>query len=293
MRAPVSELSEEQPVAVAQPANQPNSQHDDDVYRREVSAIRARIAERAPDSRFHIVIERPFVVIGDEAPAVVERRATGTVRWAVERLQRAYFSREPDDIIAIWLFAGQDSYIRHTRALFDETPDTPYGYYSPRHKALIMNIATGGGTLVHEIVHPFMRTNFPECPAWFNEGLGSLYEQSSSRGEHIVGLTNWRLEGLQEMLRLDRVPPFERLMATTDEEFYQEDPGSNYAQARYLLYYLQEHDLLHEYYRRFRANVAADPTGVQALREVLGVDDLDHFFRTWKAFVLELEFSHP
>jgi len=28
--------------------------------------------------------------------------------------------------------------------------------------------------LVHEIVHPFMRANFPECPAWFNEGLASL-----------------------------------------------------------------------------------------------------------------------
>ena len=25
---------------------------------------------------------------------------------------------------------------------------------------------TGGGTLVHEIVHPFLRANFPECPAW-------------------------------------------------------------------------------------------------------------------------------
>ena len=40
----------------------------------------------------------------------------------------------------------------------------------------IMNIATGGGTLVHEIVHPYVEANFPGCPAWFNEGLGSLYE---------------------------------------------------------------------------------------------------------------------
>ena len=44
-----------------------------------------------------------------------------------------------------------------------------------------MNIATGGGTLVHEIVHPFVEANFPGCPTWFNEGLGSLYEQSAER----------------------------------------------------------------------------------------------------------------
>ena len=52
--------------------------------------------------------------------------------------------------------------------------------------ALVMNIATGGGTLVHEIVHPFMEANFPACPSWFNEGLGSLYEQSGARDGRIV-----------------------------------------------------------------------------------------------------------
>ena len=35
-----------------------------------------------------------------------------------------------------------------------------------------MNISTGGGTLVHEIVHPFIEANFPACPPWLNEGLG-------------------------------------------------------------------------------------------------------------------------
>jgi hypothetical protein len=59
-----------------------------------------------------------------------------------------------------------------------------------------MNIQTGGGTLVHEIVLPFMEANFPQCPPWFNEGLGSLYEASSERDGEIIGLLNWRLKGL-------------------------------------------------------------------------------------------------
>ena len=136
-----------------------------------------------------------------------------------------------------------------------------------------------------------MSTNFPECPAWFNEGLGSLYEQSSERDGEIIGLTNWRLAGLQEALRAGEVPSFERLTATTDEEFYDRDPGSNYAQARYLLYYLQERGLLHQYYRRFRASVAADPTGYQTLRSILETDDMDAFFATWRDYVLALEFA--
>ena len=40
-----------------------------------------------------------------------------------------------------------------------------------------MNIGPGPGTLSHELVHPYMEANFPNVPAWFNEGLASLYEQ--------------------------------------------------------------------------------------------------------------------
>ena len=107
-----------------------------------------------------------------------------------------------------------------------------------------MNIATGGGTLVHEIVHPFVAANFPACPSWFNEGLGSLYEQCSERDGRIEGLSNWRLAGLQSAIRAGRLPTFEALTATTDREFYDADPGTNYSQARYLCYWLEQHQLL-------------------------------------------------
>ena len=55
-----------------------------------------------------------------------------------------------------------------------------------------MNIATGGGTLVHEIVHPFMAANFEQCPSWFNEGLGSLYEQSAAGADWVYQV--WEVE---------------------------------------------------------------------------------------------------
>ena len=126
-----------------------------------------------------------------------------------------------------------------------------------------MNISTGGGTLVHEIVHPFVAANFPNCPAWFNEGLGSLYEQSGEVDGEIHGYTNWRLPRLQEAIRKGNLTSFETLCHTTDSEFYEKDRGTNYAQARYLCYYLQQKGLLKTYYRRFLAGRKDDPVGLQ------------------------------
>jgi hypothetical protein len=247
------------------------------------------LKRRLPDG-FSIVLERPFVVAGDESQAVVAGRAQSTVRWAVDKLKAAYFSRDPKRILGVFLFKDEGSYRHHAKELFDDEPDTPYGYYSHEDRALVMNIATGGGTLVHEIVHPFVEANFPDCPAWFNEGLGSLYEQSAERNGDIVGLTNWRLPGLQRAIKKKRVPSFEELTATSDGAFYDEDPGTNYAQARYLLYYLQEQGLLRRYYREFHARRKEDPTGYQTLKTVLGESDMDAFKKRWESYVLTLEF---
>jgi hypothetical protein len=153
-----------------------------------------------------------------------------------------------------------------------------------------MNIATGGGTLVHEIVHPFMASNFPQCPAWLNEGLGSLYEQCEEKDGRIHGLTNWRLVGLQEAIKAKTMPSIEKLVKTTTAEFYGKGSGVHYAEARYLCYYLQEKDLLAKFYRDFHADAVSDPTGCGTLKKVLGRDDLSAFQKSWEAYVLNLRF---
>src|ERR1041384_4588626 len=210
------------------------------------------LRKRVP-AGFTIVVEQPFVVIGDEEPATVRRRSTNSVKWAVARLKKDFFTRDPKEIIDIWLFKDKESYQRHTRELFGDKPTTPFGYYSAEHSALIMNTAPGGGTLVHEIVHPFMEANFPDCPAWFNEGMGSLFEHSEDLNGHIHGRTNWRLPALQDAIKQKKVPSFETLLSTTAAQFYGEGGSYNqhYAQARYLCYYLQEKGLLKSYYREF------------------------------------------
>jgi hypothetical protein len=239
---------------------------------------------------FTIIVQPPFVVIGDEPADIVEQRSKMTVKWSVDKLKERYFKQDPDQLLNIWLFKDKVSYEKHAREIFNSRPDTPFGYYSRSDKALVMNIATGGGTLVHEIVHPFVEANFPNCPSWFNEGLGSLYEQSHTRNNKIVGLTNWRLAGLQKAIKAERVPSFETLTSTTTHEFYNEDRGTNYAQARYLCYFLQEKELLENFYHQFVKNQAEDPTGYETLKEVLNTTDMDSFQKKWEAWVLTLTF---
>ena len=247
-----------------------------------------QLKKKLPSKEFSIVIQRPFVVIGDGGAAAVKEDAEGTVKWAVDKLKQDFFTKDPNEILDIWLFKDAASYQKNTMLLFGEKPGTPYGYYSSAHKALIMNIETGGGTLVHEIVHPFMEANFPACPPWFNEGLGSLYEQSGEVDGHIHGYTNWRLPGLQRAIKAGTVPSFRRLTAMNVNAFYNDDKGTNYGQSRYLCYYLQEKGLLIKFYREFYLHQKGDPTGYKSLQKILGEPDMERFKRKWQRYVLGL-----
>ncbi|MGA2035143.1 MAG: C39 family peptidase [Thermoguttaceae bacterium] len=247
-----------------------------------------RLKRKVPAQGFTILLAPPFVVIGDESPDEVRRQTEGTIKWTTRQLKTIYFSKDPQTIIDIWLLKDDESYRKQCRSICHNTPDTPFGFYSPSDQALIMNIATGGGTLVHEMVHPFVATNFPHCPAWFNEGLASLYEKCGEKDGEIYGYTNWRLRGLQEAIRQKRVPRFETLCTRTDAEFYGHNTGVNYATARYVCYYLQEHGLLKKFYRRFHDTSKQDHSGYYALKAVLGREDMDAFQKEWEAYVLKL-----
>jgi hypothetical protein len=258
-------------------------------YAKHVNALKATLKEKKlSPATFSIIIQKPFVVIGDETPTAVRQHAEGTVKWAVDRLKQDFFTEDPNDILDVWLFQNETSYRKHARLIFGDEPDTPYGYYSSAHQALIMNIGTGGGTLVHEIVHPFMEANFPACPPWLNEGLGSLYEQCGDQDGHIHGFTNWRLPGLQDAIRAKRVPSFKALLQMDSSAFYNGDKGTNYGQARYLCYYLQQNGLLVKFYQEFLAQQKQDPSGFRSLQKILAESDMDAFKVKWEKYVLGL-----
>jgi hypothetical protein len=247
----------------------------------------AQLSKEAPQG-FTIVSEPPFVVIGDEAPETVQRRAAQTVKWAVVKLKQDYFQRDPDGIIDIWLCKDGSSYTNISQRVCHEAPTSRFGYFSPANQTLIMNIATGSGTLVHEIVHPFIQANFTNCPPWFNEGFASLFEASTERHGHIRGLINWRYKELEKAIRGGKTIPFDKLTSMSAAQFYGGSSYSqHYAQARYLCYYLQEKELLIKFYHEFVAEAKTDPSGFATLKRVLGEKDMEAFSKKWEKFILD------
>ncbi|MCX7049428.1 MAG: C39 family peptidase [Candidatus Sumerlaeota bacterium] len=258
----------------------------------------AQIAQHVRDLKpripkgFNLVVQAPFVVIGDESPQAVKDHAMYTVKWFVDQMRNLYFEDDPPAIYDVWLMKDKESYYKISQDIFQEEPTTPFGYCSDANHALVMNIGTGGGTLCHEIVHAFIASNFPECPAWFNEGMGSLYEQGAERNGVATGLPNWRLPSLQGHISRGFLPSFKTLCTTTRDEFYkrEKNKGDNYAQARYLCLFLQEKGWLNKYYHEFHKNVKTDPSGYDTLQKILGEKDMDAWQKQWEKWVMKLHY---
>jgi hypothetical protein len=246
----------------------------------QLAARAAQLEKQLSGQGYTVVVEAPFVVIGDESPKRVKQRAA-FVHWIVALIEKDYFAKQPDKIIDIWLFRNQQTYRKGAKKFWDDEPTTPYGYYSPEDSALIMNIGPGAGTLSHELVHPYIEANFPDGPSWFNEGLASLYEQPREKDGHMWGTTNWRLPGLQAMIKNKSIPSLRKLMSTTRDGFYDARYDS-YAYARFLCQYLQDHGKLIDFYKKFTADTK-DLTGQKALAAVVGmeVESFDAVFQKW------------
>ncbi|REK12969.1 MAG: hypothetical protein DWQ37_10095 [Planctomycetota bacterium] len=241
-------------------------------------------------SECQVVVRSPFVLGSDLSRAEVEQLYDRTMAPAVLAMYRTYFATPPSDPITVLLFRNEDSYNRYCEELFGERGISIYGYYKPRRRTLVLNIGTGSGTLLHELTHALADFDFPDLPDWLNEGLASLHEQSrfGSRGGEpwIEGLVNWRLAGLQEVVRDGRLDSLAEMMA--NPRFRGPGEGTNYAQARYFCLYMQQQGLLAEYYRAFRRDHAHDPYGQKTLAAVLPGVDLDQFDRDFQQWVLAL-----
>jgi hypothetical protein len=210
------------------------------------------------------------------------------VRWTRDLLLKDFFAKAPEHLEEVWVFKDAATYEKYSRSLFATEPETPYGFYLSDRRAMVMNIKPGYGTLTHELVHPFMHANWPEGPAWLNEGLGSLFEFPGERDGHFIGQLNWRLPGVQAAIANKTVPKISALVKTTETQFYDDDSGVHYAMARYLCYWLQERGLLVKFVARAQALKATDATGLTALTEVLGGDP-DSFQKDWEKFVMGLK----
>jgi len=251
----------------------------------ELATRAVELEKKLAGQHFTVVVTAPFVVVGDGPRQEVKHIANGFLHDNVVMMEKDFFAKRPTKLLEVWLFHNEKAFRAGAKKFFNDEPDTPYGYYSSSSNALVMN-ANGLGTLSHELVHPYMEANFDGEPAaWFNEGLASLFERPSERKGHIVGLPNWRLPNLKKEIRDKALPPLTKLIATTRDEFYAASWDA-YAQARYLVYYLQEHDKLKAFYAAALAD-KKDRTHQAALESVLG-ESLEKFDPEWQQWVMKV-----
>lgn len=250
--------------------------------------VRAELQVWAPRFReagLRYLVAGPFILAGDGTPEQLEEYRDRTVLAAARALEATYFKKGLAEPVVICLFESEGPYKRLAKKWFDQDDVPHFGFYRQADRVMFMNVATGTGTLVHELTHALIAPDFPTVPSWFNEGLASLYEQCSLSGDTITGLPNWRLPALQKAIRDGTLRPLKDLIE--DPDFYRRDlVGINYAEARYLMLYLQQKKLLRDYYVRFRDSAAADPTGLKSLEAVIAPQSLTDFEAEWRKWVL-------
>jgi len=251
----------------------------------------AALLKHALGPECRLIVRPPFIIAGDLEPAELDRWNRETIAPAARAMAHCYFRSTPDEPITVLLFRGEESYNHYAHKLFGESGISIYGYYKPRRRTLLMNIGTGGGTLVHELTHALIDFDFPQAPDWFNEGLASLHEQcrfrEDSSGPWIEGLENWRLAGLQKSIRSGNLQRLSSMIERPD--FHGRMEGVNYAQARYLCLYLQCRGLLRPFYTAFRKNQATDPSGLKTLAALFPAETWQNIDKEFQAWALKLE----
>ncbi len=235
------------------------------------------------DKSFTISANPYFVIVSNLTPEETKEITDNTVAKAIDCFYNDYFEKTPQEITTIFLFKDDETYRYWAKKLYDDDDLSRFGYYKPSQHVMLMNISTGTGTLVHELTHSLVRFDFPDVPAWFNEGLGSLYERCSLNNKNIKGYVNWRLPRLQEAISKNEYQSIEKLVKLDDDTFYGADSDLNYARARYFCMYMQEINVLKTFYKSYRDGYNNNSDAKTYIETIFAksISEVDKDFLSW------------
>ncbi|MFK7778554.1 MAG: hypothetical protein QM501_10670 [Gimesia sp.] len=232
----------------------------------------------------NVLVKAPFVLMGDYEVETLEALHRKTILPIQHALSISYFDTQPDQPITIITLSNQERYQQVADELDQRKVGSYYGYFQSDEMRIVMNLATGSGTLGHELTHALAQIDYPDMPEWFDEGLASLHEQCefSEEGNQLLGTDNWRSQILLSALDRGHLPELKSLVQQT--RISRKREALTYAYARYFCLYLQQKKVLSPFYRKLRTNQESDPTGKQTIQHLLNVNDLseiDADFQEW------------
>ena len=109
------------------------------------NSLRARL-----NPSWNIIIHEPFVLATDQSVEDLEHHFRETIVPTAAALARGYFNISPRHPITI-LLCSTDERFRECNLRLDDQQRSQYsGLYIRKHRRVIVNIASGEGTLAHE-----------------------------------------------------------------------------------------------------------------------------------------------
>jgi len=224
-----------------------------------------------------------------------------------------YQLRLPDKILTAYIVPDNAS-LRSIAASVHgiDIPKENYGYSSLNDLSLLgISNSIGVGTLKHELFHLMVRADVGDIPAWLDEGMATLYEESY--WEHDTLKSNklfWRTAVLKETLNsyhlFAKLPDLENLVNYSWNEFEGTDEGDickasvNYAFAKHFVVYLERTGQLKSVltgYKNKQADNKNDllKTNSEIFEETTKrpLYETERLFDEWLRMTYQLSFIHP
>ncbi len=251
--------------------------YDNMVYDRVINKYADKVPPGMSVSRF-----KYYVIFSELDENTTYNLIDKDIRHTVDAMSSNYASELPDSVTPVFLFKEYDSYKNFSVQTFglDEKDLSPFGFYKISKNIIVIRYVSWKGSTAHEITHSLIQYDFPDIPSWFNEGLAALHEKYIYENEQMKGDFNWRIIALRRAFKENNYTFLKELMQTNDNKFYSTRTSFYYAQARYLLMYIQSKSLLDDYYKLFRSTYDEDESGITQLEKILNkpLADIDKDF---------------
>jgi len=221
-------------------------------------------------------------VIGKKRARRMERLARA-VQWDVARRFLTGKDKSGQPPVDLCLFATNRSYRAFVAEVFGEDYDSSdWGFYVPRRRLVVANIGASRGNLRHELTHALLDDDFPDIPAWLNEGLASLYGSAVRTKKGFRFLVNYRLRHLRQALEAGLLPGLDELANSTRRDVYGLNSLAYYALSRYVLLYLEHRGKLDEFIKRLRRGPLTPVRQQKILKEYIDYDAFIEWTRKLK-----------
>jgi hypothetical protein len=127
-------------------------------------AVRSAEAKRELGGRTAVqTVEHVFVLITPPGAAAANRTGALT-KQVLDAYFNGRFDKRPARAVSVYLFPEAKGYEAYCQQRWSKPCGSPFGFYRPDERRIVMNVGPGIGTLTHELVHPIVEADFPGAP---------------------------------------------------------------------------------------------------------------------------------